>query len=374
MKTCSTRISRFAPFVAAAMIAAAGLALAGPLNPPAGPVTSTMKTMAEVEPRTAINATNTPGDASRVFTISQPGSYYLTSNVTVPSGKSGINITVPNVTIDMNGFSIIGAAGSNHGLITSQSRVTVRNGRVVSMGGEGVLFGISANYHQDIVVENLVVTDCGATGISIGSGTIRNCIANRNGLIGIDVISDMDSIVENCAANDNANSGIKVRVGTVRGCSASNNATRGFSLTTGTITQCTAVGNGIGFECGATTITDSVARNNPIGIVAATNSIVRGNNVSQTTVAADTIGIYVPLGSSGALIEGNMIQRMATAISCQGTNNLVIRNSFRGCTTAINAVAGNRVGLLISGTSSPAINGNSGGGLGTTDPNANILY
>jgi len=41
---------------------------------------------------------------------------------------------------------------------------------------------------------------------------------------------------------------------------------------------------------------------------------------------------------------------------------------------AINAVAGNRVGAILAGTYSPAINGNSGGGLGFTDPNANILY
>ena len=47
---------------------------AGDLNPPAGPVTPTMKTLTEVEPRIAINAANTPGDVSSTFKMIEPGS------------------------------------------------------------------------------------------------------------------------------------------------------------------------------------------------------------------------------------------------------------------------------------------------------------
>jgi len=55
---------------------------AGDLNPPPGPVASTMKTLSEVEPRIAVNSINTPGDADSLFKITQPGSYYLTGNIT----------------------------------------------------------------------------------------------------------------------------------------------------------------------------------------------------------------------------------------------------------------------------------------------------
>ena len=51
------------------------------LDPPVGPITSTFKTLTEVEPRIAINATNTPGDADSIYIISQPGSYYMTGNI-----------------------------------------------------------------------------------------------------------------------------------------------------------------------------------------------------------------------------------------------------------------------------------------------------
>ncbi len=61
----------------------------------------------EVEPRTAINAANTPGDARSVFKITQPGSYYLTANPVDVSGKHGILVTVPGVSIDLAGNLII---------------------------------------------------------------------------------------------------------------------------------------------------------------------------------------------------------------------------------------------------------------------------
>ncbi|MCH8150310.1 MAG: hypothetical protein IH987_20420, partial [Planctomycetes bacterium] len=52
------------PVLVAATVGGIIWVSAGNLNPPSGPVTPTMKTLTEVEPRIAINATNTPGDAS----------------------------------------------------------------------------------------------------------------------------------------------------------------------------------------------------------------------------------------------------------------------------------------------------------------------
>ena len=46
-------------------------------TPPAGPVASTPGP----EPRTAVNAASTPGDADSLYRITQPGSYYLTENL-----------------------------------------------------------------------------------------------------------------------------------------------------------------------------------------------------------------------------------------------------------------------------------------------------
>ncbi len=61
-------------------------------------------------------------------------------------------------------------------------------------------------------------------------------------------------------------------------------------------------------------------------------------------------------------------------IKADGANNLIVGNIFRSCTNAMLIPAGNRVGTLLTGTFSAAIDGNTGGSLGTTDPNANLLY
>src|SRR5215469_2970325 len=72
----------------------------GVLTPPGAPG-PTMKTLAQIEPRIPIStATN----------ISNPGSYYLTTNLNVPSG-SGITISANNVTLDLNGFALTGNTG-----------------------------------------------------------------------------------------------------------------------------------------------------------------------------------------------------------------------------------------------------------------------
>src|SRR5438067_13816044 len=79
----------------------------GSLTPPGAPA-PTMKSLDQVEARTAI--TNT----SSLVMISQPGSYYLTHNLIVSSGNA-IDITTNQVTLDLNGFTIsstpVSAAG-----------------------------------------------------------------------------------------------------------------------------------------------------------------------------------------------------------------------------------------------------------------------
>ncbi len=82
---------------------AAELFAQGPLTPPGAPA-PTMTTLDQVEPRITVNATNTPGDADSLYKITQPGSYYLSGNLTGVSSKIGIEIATNNVTLDLMGF------------------------------------------------------------------------------------------------------------------------------------------------------------------------------------------------------------------------------------------------------------------------------
>lgn len=122
MKTKLTNLT----LVAAVAICAFSLSPAafaqGSLTPPGAPA-PTMKTLAQVEPRTAI--------ASAPFTISASGSYYLTANLTVSSGNA-ITLAANGVTLDLNGFTISSTAPSATGygiLINNGLRnLTILNG------------------------------------------------------------------------------------------------------------------------------------------------------------------------------------------------------------------------------------------------------
>jgi hypothetical protein len=124
------------------LLASASLLTGGPLDPPAGPVAPTYKTLNEVEPRVAISAVNTPGDADSVYRISQPGSYYLTADVTVIVGRRGIEVGASGVSIDLNGFAVNGVLGIGlEGISTagaSRGNVSIMNGLVTAVGGRGI--------------------------------------------------------------------------------------------------------------------------------------------------------------------------------------------------------------------------------------------
>jgi hypothetical protein len=180
----TTRLfTRVAPF---ALALVAGTALAGPLTPPAGPVASTHKTLTEVEPRIAINSTNTPGDndaTPSMFKITQPGSYYLAGNVAGVAGKIGIEVTAFGVTLDLNGFTLTGVAGSLSGISISSGGTEVRNGTVRNWGGDGI--GGSGTHNR--VVDVRAFNNAGM-GIYAGNySEARNCMSVSNGSHGIGI-------------------------------------------------------------------------------------------------------------------------------------------------------------------------------------------
>src|SRR5882757_4036016 len=74
----------------------------------------------------ALAGSVTPGDTPGFpITLSQAGSYRLTGNLTVPNASTAaISIGADNITIDLNGFSIIGP--------TVCSTINTGNGPIVN--------------------------------------------------------------------------------------------------------------------------------------------------------------------------------------------------------------------------------------------------
>ncbi|HMP77670.1 MAG TPA: right-handed parallel beta-helix repeat-containing protein [Kiritimatiellia bacterium] len=171
----------------------------GPLDPPGSPSPS-MKSLAEIEPRTAIT--------SLPFTVTNPGSYYLTGSLTLLlTNQHGITIAANNVTIDLGGFALIGpGAGFRNAIsqdVFNYSNATVRNGSAVNWGPAGQraisLAGSAA------LVENIAVRQSSG-GISVGLGSIvRNCRIENNVSDSIlyGIVAATGSIVENCTVQNN---------------------------------------------------------------------------------------------------------------------------------------------------------------------------
>jgi parallel beta-helix repeat protein len=167
----------------------------GPLSPP-GPPAPTMKTLSQVEPRTAI--TNLP------YTISVPGSYYVTTNLTGVAGSAGISVSANNVTIDLNGFSLIGIPGAGDGINNTglgRTNLVMRNGTIVGWPGNG----IDGSVVTHCQFSGLLVLQNGSYGLAAGPASlIVGNISSGNGLAGVSVsgISGACRIEDNTVVNN----------------------------------------------------------------------------------------------------------------------------------------------------------------------------
>lgn len=368
-----------AALAALALLGTTSLTSAGPLNPPAGPITSTSKPIAEVEPRIAINATNTPGNTDNIFTISQPGSYYLTGNITGVAGKRGIGITASGVTVDLNGFDLVGVPGSLDGVavtVSPTTNVTILNGSVRDWGGNGVVCAnaLSGRIHG--------VSASGNSFAGIRGGNkfvISQCVSFDNNSGGI--LSNSGSSVEGCTAHSNSGSGFALGIGsTIVHCSAASNTADGFTLNSSSnVTNSTATLNGArGFSLGTGGMISHCVANSNTGDGISVSSLCM---VLQNTCNANGQGAGVGAGvhalSSENRIEGNSCTAGDTGIDADLAGNLVFRNSCAGNTTNFELAAGNVYGNIVdrSAPGSPAVSGSSASSTSaTTDPNANFSY
>ena len=320
-------------FVLAAGVLLSGDLDAGSLEPP-GPPAPTMKTIEQAEPRVAITAVP--------VLISAPGSYYLTGNLTGVSGQAGITITSSFVTLDLNGFSLIGVPGSQDGIRASNTgmeHVEIRNGVVRNWGG----FGVVALNTTEVHAENLRLDANSLTGIAVGSGSIvRDTTSTGNGFHGI--LANPDSTIIGCTARNNLGSGISLNsFSVIADCTASGNAAIGFSLGNGSrIVRSLARGNLTGITGGdIASIEDcTVDGNTDDGIRVLNSTLVRGNVArGNTNNGIEATGLF-------NRIEGNHSIQNGTGIRVGSGSNLIVRNNVGTNGTEYSIVGGNQLGPI----------------------------
>jgi hypothetical protein len=163
-----------------------------------------MKTLQQVEPRTPIS--------SAPFTITQPGSYYLTTNLTVSGRGDAITIATNGVTLDLNGYTIRCTANPASGTAirigSGLRNLAILNGNieggVTNSGGKynGPGFGNGIYYSgtapRAVRVSGVNVSGCLLSGIFLGSGdstVVESCAVRTVGGDGI-----VGSVVKSCTA------------------------------------------------------------------------------------------------------------------------------------------------------------------------------
>ena len=155
------------------------------------------------------------GDTSGLpVQITQPGSYRLTGNLSTASVNQGlIAVSTDGVSIDLNGYSLIGpvtcsgntltcsSSGSGDGIqAINQTDIQVRNGSIRGMGGVGVVVGGGA------LIEQLTVSENGSGGIEAQApgAVLRRLAVRENGgrgvALGFGSSYLMDSVIFNNGA------------------------------------------------------------------------------------------------------------------------------------------------------------------------------
>ncbi|QOI99956.1 MAG: right-handed parallel beta-helix repeat-containing protein [Phycisphaeraceae bacterium] len=310
------------------LAATGGLLVAGPLSPPAGPVASTYKTLADIEPRVALSDLNTPGHAYAHYVITQPGSYYLAGNLQVTK-MFGIDIQASNVTLDLGGFVVSRAHPSaEYGVrcysdgLETYSNVTIRNGTVAgAFTGSGAYSDAPFTTIEHVRAINIT----SGFGIGVGrDGTVRHSVAKGcvNGISG-----GARSVIEHVVVSECSQIGVVIGNGTVR---------------ESMISQCSQYG----IHCYG-------------------NGVVL-NNILRDNLPGGGAGIFI--NGIGARIEGNTVSGSwwGIMIGSNATDCLVIRNMVRrGGGTAIGmsgqaagSFPNNHVAAIIADPASPFSNTN----------------
>jgi len=251
----------------------------------------------------------TPGDTPGYpISITEPGSYRLTSNLLQPNANTDVislGVLVNDVSIDLNGFVIQGAnvctytagppssitctgTGAGSGVRGGGARSGVRNGKITGMGGWGVLLDGGE-------VDHVQVSHCG--GIGIRTGRVTQSSSKNNLLEGITLYSaSATAVIMNSEAESNGGSaGIRCYE---PACSVINNVSArnigaGILAQEAVVTGNTANQNGsYGIDAHTSLVSGNTAtRNVAEGLRVVSSGY--GNNVladnKGTTVPADQI-------------------------------------------------------------------------------------
>lgn len=267
----------------------------------------------QAEPRTPIS--------SLPFTITEPGSYYLTTSLSLAApDQNGIKVDANNVTIDLMGHSLSGAGGINGISIEGKSNVEIRNGTVAYWEGDGIRE--KGGIGHRIISVRLIWNAGNGIALSGVSHFVKNCIASYNSGDGI-AVADASTLDGNMAF------GNYIGIYSGSGCTVTNNNSQG-NWAAGLLVQ------------SGCTVTNNTLDNNqwpaflppPTDIDSSTGLIVNGssNAIRSNTLVGNPDANMRIKGSHNA-IENNLVTGSQIGIYFEATGNFYANNRASQNTT-----------------------------------------
>ena len=192
----------------------------------------------------------TPGDTQPGYPVvlSVPGSYKLTSNLDDSGGMPAFNVVEiqsGDVSLDLNGFEIIGPAGMGGGSCIysgMSNRVRISNGTVRACPWNG----IDAN---NGTVDRVIVSNTGNYGILVNLGRISNAHVTVTGAAAI-YVAQGGAVSNSLSQSGGPLGGIWVVAGVIEGSVAMSGTGPGLRMGSGVIRSSYSASNtGAEIDC-----------------------------------------------------------------------------------------------------------------------------
>jgi len=237
-------------------------------------------------------------------------SYQLTSDLIIPDPNlDGIFIFAPRVTIDLNGFEIIGAACVATAKVSCRPDLANGSGVTVNPSGIGA-FGVS--------VANGSISGMGRDGVFLGNQSkVKNLRVRWNGLRGI--VVNTESVVSGNSSIQNADTGIVTEGRSIISDNVSSfNGGDGIrtgivSIVSDNILMANEV-NGVFVSDGSHVTGNTAATNGQNGITAGSFSSVQNNTVYSN----QALGLN--LGTTTAYLGNTITDNVTGGVSSDGKN------------------------------------------------------
>jgi hypothetical protein len=300
---------------------------------PSGPPAPTMKSLSDLDAKLESRTPIPGGIFTTFFTISRPGSYYLTGNRTnTAAGSYGILVNANDVVIDLNGFTLSGADTAQFGVYaTSRTNLTILNGTIRDFTSVGIITPLSGMGHT---IYRVSVLNNGGVGIGMIAARgcrVVDCVVEENH--GGITVSDASLIAHNRVIS---NGGVGSGIGAASNCLITENIITSFDTNAAHASGIQVNGKG------SRIVGNTISYTSDDGILALGTHVIRANHVSYANLATNSSSGGITTFNDSSEVEDNVTFNCISAgIWVNSTGTSVINNRVKSSPVGIHFASPN---------------------------------